>query len=300
MQFFGYDIDDKNVETMMREDRSESTKGFRNALAEIEAYRVQILDEVVEDAHAIGIKDFVPDGYSIAQAVAARASTMATTGMIIYDFDGMETPEGLLSLVKEAYYDLVKAVICTPEMLLGGSGLKDNLSPYEKEHGYHFMSCTMLGEPDWSDCSIPYDEYALEEGVSDSHGNLTSVSEAAFVLFELRKRASQYLSYGTDGFDEVTAGNVLYETTQDGQSQQKLNERAAEEQLSDEAYEDVHGAASKALMYAMVECEGIIAESKQRDMRTAELKDGLRRVHSHLRWFFDYYHDKRVTESEDT
>lgn len=294
MQFFGYDIDDKSVETMVQKDRSEAVKGFRDALAEIESYRVQILDEIVKDAHATGIKDFVPDGYSIAQAVAARASTMATTGMIIYDFDGMETPEGLLSLVKEAYYDLVKAVICTPEMLLGGAGLKENLSPYEKEHGYHFMSCTMLGEPDWNDCDIPYDEYALEEDVPDPHGNLTSVSEMTFVLYELRKRANQYLSYGTDGFDEVAVNNVLYETTEDGQSHQRLNERAAEEQLPNEVYEDVHGAASKALMYTMVECEGMIVESEQRDMKATELKDGLRRVYGHLKWFFDYYHDKRV------
>lgn len=281
---------------MTQEDRKAAMESYRAIKSEtVDSRTDELYVRLSDDVHAHGVKDFVPGGYSIAQALAARASRLATLGMIIYDGDGSSTCEQWKALVTETYRDLLQAAICKPELLWGGG--KDGESDYESKHGQHFMSCSMLGEPDWCDCYIDYSEYGVEE--NDPHGLLHELSLNRFYVEQDEIRVNQYLAWGN--CDETTGNGMaaspnkigeLYESTELGRFRAEAS-RHKEEQLDAETYRDVHAAGGTTIVKSMVACEKAMGADMDGNPGVRECKSALDEVYRHLTWFFGYYADAR-------
>lgn len=291
----GYEIAGDEAALMCQDDRKASWEAWKGHWEEVLARQKSAYLSIVDDIHARGVRSFIPNGYSIAQAVAARATQLSSIGMIVCDYDGESTQAGLHNLVSETYIMLIKAALCAPEELVGfgGSPEDEDVPAYVRAHGIHMLSCSMLGEPDWSDCPIDYSVYAVD--ADDPHGFLHHISEDMFKLGQIGIRAAQYERWEADG-DGDDVGE-LYESTELGMSNRRPSKK--ERRLSDEAYADVHTAAAKAIMLSMAECERALGVDGKRSaeddvLGAGELKALLDRVRSHLRWFFDYYHDERT------
>lgn len=281
-------LSEKEHSDMTQEDRKAAHKAFIESYNHMKVRKDILYDELVEEIHAYGVKNFVPRGYSIAQAVAARASRMASMGMIICDGDGCSTQEQWKELVEETYRYLLESVICKPEILVGVGGTDEKVSEHEKKHGYHFLSYDMLGEPDWDKCKISYNVYAVEQ--YDPHGFLHELSLDEFYLTEDQKRTLQYISWdATDGGCK-TSIQELYECTPDGIANRTINLRR-NEQLDGKSYWDIHDAAGIAIAKSMIACEKIIESPGVPTV--SDSKSVINEVYRHLKWFFGYYADMR-------
>ena len=284
------------IEKMTQEDRKAAVESYRAIKTEtMDAHIDELYGRLSDDVHAHGVKDFIPGGYSIAQALAARASRLATIGMIIYDGDGSSTCEQWRDLIVETYRDLLQAAICKPELLWGGGRGSEN--EHESKYGQHLMSCSMLGEPDWCDCYVDYSEYGVEG--DDPHGLLHELSLDWFYVEQDEIRIDQYLAWssGDEGRENGTStasdgSGALYESTELGRSRAEAS-RHKEEQLDEKTYRDVHAAAGATIVKSMVACEKAMGAGMDGNPGIRECKSALDEVYRHLTWFFGYYADAR-------
>lgn len=297
-------VSSKNIADMTQEDRDTAYAAFKKCLHDmIEIESDSIYKMISDDIHNMGVKNFIPDGYSIAQAVSARASCLASIDMIIYDGDGCSTPEQWKDLVEETYKYLLEAAICKPETLTRFGGIQEDdnpLSEYESEHGQSILSCSLLGEPDWDDCVIDYDIYKIDE--KDPHGFLHWLSLDKFHLVQDKIRIRQYLRWNDNVADcnkSRTFGtalneydDMLYESMMLGQSHMHVSKNV-DDQLDDASYEDIHAAAGVAIVKSMIECEKALSDDEDYTPSIRISKGALENVNHHLRWFFSYYADKR-------
>lgn len=138
---------------------------------EVERITVPVISSFLEFIRQHGVCLFVPNGYTLAQALANRHATMSELSMICWDLDGYSrsrSVKGLVDLVRECQERMLDVILCRPPVAYSGAPKNTHaryLTPNQMGTSVPIYLVNSPVEHDWSEIIVDGAEYEQEVGM---------------------------------------------------------------------------------------------------------------------------------------
>lgn len=176
-----FHLTQEDLDELNNEDRKAAFAALREKRTFASDESRDVYAELISYFKNGGLFLYKPASISWEQAFLTRKEQMCTLDAILCDYDGCGTVEGLKGLVKEAQTAICNCIICYPTAVWAGAGLGKELelSEYEMENGFNAYDVGFTTAVSGNHLArIPYETYAVPQGIEDKHGCVLRLYEA--------------------------------------------------------------------------------------------------------------------------